>query len=215
MKALWSVKLDFPYTCVDIDAFIISVGTINMVTDILCTLLPVAVVVNLNMPTRQRLAVASVFLVAGTADVASILRIYYSVKKYENNNDMWDFYQPAIASILEIGLGQLCVNLPTLRPLLLQFIAIISSGTRGYDRTEDFYGYNKTGGNLGHDASESWIQHTTYAGTDTLKPLEDEFRGIKVVHTVELDSTDFNDMDEETAKDAKNVFDQDGRLLRH
>lgn len=79
-------------------------GIINTMTDLCCTLLPASIVLQLQMPVRQRVAIASLFLLGLSVNIASALRIYYSFHQFITD-DMWDMMQPYIAGNTEIGLG--------------------------------------------------------------------------------------------------------------
>lgn len=79
-------------------------GIISTITDFACTILPALIVWNLQMPRRQRIAVASVFLIGVTVNVASVLRIYYAWYQYQTQ-DMWDIMGSYISGNSEIGLG--------------------------------------------------------------------------------------------------------------
>lgn len=78
LKAHWDPHPTYHYTCIDDCLFLTVAGLINTLTDFCCTLLPAFVVIRLQMPLRQKLAVASVFLFGVVVNVASALRIYYS-----------------------------------------------------------------------------------------------------------------------------------------
>ena len=165
----------------------------------------------LHMALRQRLSIASVFLVACTADLSSILRIYYAFLQ-ARSSDTWDFYAPAIATIFEIGLGQICVSLPALRPLMLQYLKGVNPFSRHYGRA-DYYGSGATLTEITEkqnrsDSGDPWL-HSSYAGAGSIKPLDGEFSGIKVVNTVELDTISGNN-DDDTLKGSQS---QDDVLL--
>lgn len=104
LRAAWDPNTDYQHTCIDTGLFLMVAGIINTLTDFCCTLLPASIVLKLHMPMRQRFAVASVFLVGISVNVASALRIYYSFHQY-STGDMWDMFQPYIAGNTEIGLG--------------------------------------------------------------------------------------------------------------
>lgn len=61
-------------------------------------------VIKLQMPWKQKLAVASVFLAGIVVNVASALRIYYSTMQ-ALSGDTWHMMGPDLAGGFEIGLG--------------------------------------------------------------------------------------------------------------
>lgn len=101
LKAAWDVFPDYSHTCVDLSHFFVSMGVINTCTDFFCTVLPALIVMRLQMPFRRRLAVASVFIIGISVNIASALRIYYLY----TSRDTWDFFACTITATFEIGLG--------------------------------------------------------------------------------------------------------------
>lgn len=79
-------------------------GLINTITDFCCTVLPAFVVVKLQLPKKQKIAVASVFLCGVIVNVASALRIYLGYVQ-SMRNDSWDMLGPLVSGCFEIGLG--------------------------------------------------------------------------------------------------------------
>ena len=202
-------------------SFLLANSTVNMMTDILCTIAPAMVVVNLQMPTRQKVAVASLFLTACTADIASILRIYYSVIQAKGG-DTWDLYPAGLSAVFELGLGQLCVSIPALKPLLAKFV-----GKFGYsnDRSATYYYYSSGSRrprsilteDSGCRSAQLWPQQSRiYADPDSTKSLDDEKSpGIKVMYTLEMGSMDHaTGVHEETPRDSKTGA-HDHVILQH
>lgn len=79
-------------------------GLINTITDFCCTLLPAFVVIKLQLPMRQKIAVASIFLCGISVNVASALRIYYGFVE-ATTYDTFYMLGPFVAGAFEIGLG--------------------------------------------------------------------------------------------------------------
>ena len=79
-------------------------GLINTITDFCCTLLPAFVVIKLQMPLKEKLAIASVFIAGTMVSAASALRIYFGVVQAKSG-DSWYFLGTNIAGDFEIGLG--------------------------------------------------------------------------------------------------------------
>ena len=199
VKALWTANPDFPYTCINKTAYIIASSTLNTLTDILCTLAPVMVVMNLRMPTRQKVVTASLFLLAITADIASILRIYYSVLQGKSG-DTWDLYSAGLCGVFEMGLGQLCVSIPTLKPLLAKFVSKFdySSNEQSPKNYYNSYDSQRPRDALVRDSccrsdQPRAQQPRIYTDIDSNKSLNDEkFPGIKVMYTFEMGSMDLD-----------------------
>ena len=79
-------------------------GLINVITDICCTILPAFVVIRLQMPLKEKIAIASVFLAGIMVNAASVLRIYFSVVQAKSG-DSWHLTSTNIACDFEIALG--------------------------------------------------------------------------------------------------------------
>ena len=180
------------------------------------------VVVNLQMPRRQKVAVASLFLIAVIADIASILKIYYASIQIKSG-DTWDLYSAGLSETFEMGLGQLCVSIPTLRPLLSKFVG--KFGYSSNDRSATNYSYGNgirrprdaliEDGVYGSD--EPWTQLSRiHADLDSSKSLDDEkLPGIKVMYTLEMGSMDrATGMHEETTRDSETAL-HDQVITRH
>lgn len=235
LKAVWDPNPDYAYTCFNINYFLLITGLINTVTDFCCTLLPAIIVMKLQMPLRRKIAVASMFLVGITVNISSALRIYYAVVQAKTG-DTWDYGAPTIAANFEIGLGlvrgsplcflsprehlltryteQLCVNAPTMRPLLTHYTNYLKSYTRTRGNTSagaKYLSASQSGripesdkladSNLDNcQAKQSSV--VTAASSKALKAFE----GIEVTRTVELDTlhqeSSSNSVDEQRNTDS-------------
>lgn len=122
LKAAWDLLPDYHYTCINVPRFLLVTGIINTSTDFFCTITPTIIVMKLQLPFRRKIAIASVFLVGISVNIASALRIYY----LQTADDTWDYFSSTITGTMEIGLGlvrpfQLCVH-PTRGLLLTGYI---------------------------------------------------------------------------------------------
>ena len=172
--------------------------------------MPIRVVLNLWIPTRQKAAIASLFFMAFAADIVSVLRIYYSIMQ-ANSGDTWGQYPAVISGNFEMGLIQLCVSMPTLKPLVNKFGSKFGHWYNGRSRKDYSDGYDSQRprdaliGESGCRSDQPWAQQPRiYAEVDSIKAVDKELAGIKVVHTLELDSMDHTiPVDEEMARDSK------------
>ena len=178
------------------------------------------------MPARQKLVIASLFLTAVGADIASILRVYYAYVQYKSG-DTWELYPAAISGGFEMGLGQLCVSIATLKPLLSKFTSICESLSRSNHYKRNYYYGHGSQPTPRRDAfgypgrvrrsDQPWAQQTrVYTDVDSNKSLDDEkFPGIKVTYMLEMGSMDHaTGMYEETPKDSGTAL-PDQVILRH
>ena len=119
LRAVWDIKKDYPYSCFNQDYFLMISGCINTTTDFICTVFPAFVVIKLQIPQRQKMAVVSVFLVGIMVNVCSALRIYYNFVQ-ARSGDLWLMMPCMIPGMLELGLGM--VGLLSCLPLHCQLV---------------------------------------------------------------------------------------------
>lgn len=80
-----------------------------MFTDVLVTFLPVPLIWNLNLPTRQRVAVISIFALGIVVDVAGSVRTVYVWKSMIASYDTtWVGWPVLLAATVEINIGLVC-----------------------------------------------------------------------------------------------------------
>lgn len=73
----------------------------------------------LQMPFRQKVGVASVFLLGIFVNVASVLRIYFAIHRSSSGDSTWGLIRSVIAATFETGLGLVRELLPRTGRLLL------------------------------------------------------------------------------------------------
>ncbi|KAJ5811861.1 hypothetical protein N7474_008162, partial [Penicillium riverlandense] len=105
-------------SCVDIYAFFISNAALSVLTDFLILICPISMVLRLQMPMNRKLTVLGIFLLAGFACVAGVIRIYFLTQMYANDDLTWNQSNSFIWSSVEPCIGITCACLPTLRPLV-------------------------------------------------------------------------------------------------
>lgn len=86
-----------------------SASVINMLTDVLATILPMPLIWKLKLPARQRLAVMSIFGLGIFVDVAGAIRTAYVWKSMISSYDTtWEGWPVLLAATVEINLGLVC-----------------------------------------------------------------------------------------------------------
>ena len=84
VKAYWEVEPQYPHKCINTGYMLFAASVINIFTDFLVTALPMPLIWSLKLPTRQRLAVISIFGVGVIVNVAGSIRTYFVWKRYFN-----------------------------------------------------------------------------------------------------------------------------------
>ncbi|KAK7951090.1 uncharacterized protein PG986_006818 [Apiospora aurea] len=126
------------------------IGTLDLVTDMLCCVLPVPVLIKLQLPTKHKLLLCPLFLSGLFATAASILRSYYSLQSPNQN------LQSAFWASREFLAAAATVSIPCLRPLFLK------STSRDSDLVQTMHSGN-----------------TTYYGRET-GGTSDGYRSVKI-----------------------------------
>ncbi|TQB76562.1 hypothetical protein MPDQ_007483 [Monascus purpureus] len=199
LKASWDLHRDYPYHCFSGAIFIFATSIVNSITDLLCTLLPMLLIMRLSMRTPQKLAAMSLFAIGILVNIAAALRIYFFVRAGKSGDPTWNDYQTWIAGDLEIGLGLIATNAPSLRALLASYIPRLLSHTRGRNASSPSPAIFGSAPRAAQPPcfQSSWPVASIFNGTDTqalsivsVEAPKDHFilNGIEVTRTVELDA---------------------------
>ncbi|KAL2852942.1 hypothetical protein BJY01DRAFT_83161 [Aspergillus pseudoustus] len=133
IHAYWDLEPQYSYHCLNGGAIVFSASVINIFTDVLVTILPMPLIWNLKLPTRQRLAVISIFALGIVVDVAGSIRTVYVWKSMIASYDTtWEGWPVLLAATVEINLGLICTSAPALRPLVTFFLPRLLSSTHRY-----------------------------------------------------------------------------------
>jgi hypothetical protein len=120
--------------CININALAWSNAIISIITDIWMLGVPLYEVFHLQLSWRKKLGVAVMFCVGTFVTVISILRLKSLVTFAASMNPTWDQVDVVNWSNLELNIGIMCANLPTLRVILVRLFPSILGTTRATDR---------------------------------------------------------------------------------
>lgn len=92
-----------PGTCINTNLNFMITGSINVLSDLLILILPLWVVWHLRMPIQMKTNISTIFAVGVAANVAGIMRLYYSVHLIKSSDltfvrlqhGMWRYAAPA------------------------------------------------------------------------------------------------------------------------
>ncbi|KAL2825646.1 hypothetical protein BDW59DRAFT_161606 [Aspergillus cavernicola] len=133
IHAYWDLEPQYPYHCLNTGAIVFSASVINIFTDVLTTILPLPLIWKLKMPTRQRVAVISIFALGIVVDVAGSIRTVYVWKSMIASWDTtWEAWPVLLAATVEINLGLICASAPALRPLVTFFLPRLFGSSHRY-----------------------------------------------------------------------------------
>ncbi|EUC28265.1 hypothetical protein COCCADRAFT_30444 [Bipolaris zeicola 26-R-13] len=125
--------------CININALAWSNAIISIITDIWMLAVPLWEVFQLQLSWRKKLSVAIMFCVGTFVTVISVLRLRSLVTFAASSNPTWDQVDVITWSNLELNIGIMCANLPTLRVILVRLFPKILGTTRATDRAA-YYG---------------------------------------------------------------------------
>ncbi|KAJ5795064.1 hypothetical protein N7457_001663 [Penicillium paradoxum] len=183
ISAYWQLSPPKPYRCMNEGAITFSASVINIFTDFIVTALPMPLIWRLKLPTRQRLAVISIFALGVIVNVAGSVRTVYVWKSMVIGYDpTWLGWPVLIAAMVEISLGLICASAPALRPLIAAFLPRLLNSTRNLSSS-----YNQR--NQSHKLWSSTGRSRTsrFAADDVRQPGYDSDR-FEIMRTVEMES---------------------------
>ncbi|KAL8682389.1 MAG: hypothetical protein Q9186_001579 [Xanthomendoza sp. 1 TL-2023] len=123
LKAFWSPLAEYPHHCIDEGNYMLSFGILTIVLDFAILLLPIPMVMGLQLSTKQRIAVLTLFGLGFFVCIAGIIQVYYvdyALKK--SYDETWDGWPLWVASAVQVDVGILCVSLPAIRPWLAIYV---------------------------------------------------------------------------------------------
>ncbi|KAF7925760.1 uncharacterized protein EAE98_006985 [Botrytis deweyae] len=109
----WNV-LDTTGHCLDVNYLFLATGTANTITDFLIILLPQPIIWKLQMSFKEHVGVSAVFSTGLLACIASMARLFVSLKLLKNPDATWYTSIMCIPSYVELGAGIITSCLPTL-----------------------------------------------------------------------------------------------------
>lgn len=112
----------YKYNCLDEGASILIAGINSAVQDFAATLLPTLLYWNLKLPIRQKIALFGFFSIGCGVALCGAVRTYYSwVMYYHSYDSTWYAWYDLLWLLLELQIGAMCANAPTLRILFSHY----------------------------------------------------------------------------------------------
>ncbi|KAL8709843.1 MAG: hypothetical protein Q9220_005459 [cf. Caloplaca sp. 1 TL-2023] len=107
-----------------------SFGILTIVLDFFTLLLPIPLVRGLQLSTKQRIAVCTLFGLGFIVCIAGIVQVYYvDVALRKSYDETWDGWPLWVASAVEVDVGILCVSIPAIRPFLAIYVPRLLEST--------------------------------------------------------------------------------------
>ncbi|KAL9622698.1 MAG: hypothetical protein Q9160_003008 [Pyrenula sp. 1 TL-2023] len=138
--------------CININAFYLANSGTNIATDLLAYLLPMKLVKNLQIPKKQKIAVAFMLCLGLFACVSSIIRISFIPVMLTSEDPTYVIAPPFYWSVIESNIGVLAASIPSFKPLAKRFVPRLigeSSLKRGYGNSGNMNPSHKSAGSSG------------------------------------------------------------------
>ncbi|KAI0458400.1 hypothetical protein F5B21DRAFT_500660 [Xylaria acuta] len=112
ISAAWTMPSG-PTHCINEEAHLMSANIINTVTDFIVVLIPIRTTMALDIPTRHRVVVISLFGIGLVASSVGIARTYFAWLLFTaaDHDTTWRSYYIWLSSLLELHLGIVSVSL--------------------------------------------------------------------------------------------------------
>lgn len=154
----------------------------HILMDVWILFLPYKLILTIKRPTREKLAVYSVFGLGAFGTLCAIIRFHFLVVLIKSSDPYYDSLGLNVWSIIEVNVGIICASLPTLRPLVsraqrtrtMQALGVTEKSKESSPRS------SKRGGLL--QAKEMFITLGTLTGSKNRQstiPDEEEYRNEK------------------------------------
>ncbi|KAF2649967.1 hypothetical protein K491DRAFT_697686 [Lophiostoma macrostomum CBS 122681] len=108
-------------TCINSYALLLGASIINVSTDVVMLIIPIAAFWNLQMPLRRKLGLWAVFSVAGLAVASSVARLAYQIHQAKTENQTALFSNVLPLALAEHSIGMIAGCMPTF-PALFRYI---------------------------------------------------------------------------------------------
>ncbi|KIW07958.1 uncharacterized protein PV09_01859 [Verruconis gallopava] len=169
----WWIRKHSPYTrnygwCFNnttVVAMTFASSGLNSIADWTFGIIPIFMVKDLQMPTKQKRLVAGILGFANIACIATIVRMPFIMSLYKDSDFLYETIDIALWSNVEPGVGIAAACIATLRPLLQQIVGQRSSAWFSYQR-----GGAKEFGSGGKNASSSGQSYALRNSLPNLRP---------------------------------------------
>ncbi|KFY55110.1 hypothetical protein V496_07110 [Pseudogymnoascus sp. VKM F-4515 (FW-2607)] len=153
VRGAWEPTMTPAPVCVNINAFYLSNAALNIVTDLITYALPVRMILNLQTPLKQKIAVGVMFSLGFFACISSIVRMTFVPSMLVSTDPTWAIGPPMYWSVIETNIGILAASIPSFKPIARRYLPRIigeySSGGRSYpgaSSSRNFGKISNTGG---------------------------------------------------------------------
>ncbi|KAH8687891.1 hypothetical protein BGZ60DRAFT_522527 [Tricladium varicosporioides] len=131
----------FPVGCIDLLTFNYFNAAFHILTDLLLALLPIPVLTKLQLSTKRKIALGTVFAAGGLTIAATICRQVYNFIALTQLDFSWNWAPTELVTNLEINMGIICASIPAIQALFKKtFGSTVETSYPSYERQ----GHSKT-----------------------------------------------------------------------
>ncbi|KAJ8163184.1 hypothetical protein V6000_010066 [Aspergillus fumigatus] len=116
----WNTSL--PGQCVEINIFYLANAALNILTDLLTYSLPIKVLLRLQMPVKQKLALGFILCLGLFACISSIIRISYIPTMLKSADFTYAISGAMYWSVIETNVGILAASIPSFKAIASRFL---------------------------------------------------------------------------------------------
>ncbi|KAF2729870.1 hypothetical protein EJ04DRAFT_580293 [Polyplosphaeria fusca] len=128
VDAFWNLSKRPTARCINTNAFVYTNSALNIVTDVMIASLPIRAIWQLQVVTRQKIALLLILCLGWFVCIISMIRLHSLVEMTNHPED--NSYHSAASvywSAVEVNLGIVCASAPALKPLVVKVIPRFSS----------------------------------------------------------------------------------------
>ncbi|KAI1846100.1 hypothetical protein JX266_007909 [Neoarthrinium moseri] len=139
--------------CININAFYLANAAVNIFTDILTYTLPIKLIINLQVPRRQKIGLAVILCLGLFACISSIIRITFIPAMLVSEDATYVISPAMYWSVIEINIGILAASIPSFKPIASRYAPRLlgssynksKTGTTGFQKSGAGRSRNKSG----------------------------------------------------------------------
>jgi hypothetical protein len=117
-------------TCINTSQFYYANAGFSIATDVIILFLPMPLVLNLQIPKIQKVALFLVFTLGGFVVVTSCLRLTTLNNNATSQDPTWDI-EASMWTVIEMNVAIVCACLPMIRPLIVKVFPKLMRGSSG------------------------------------------------------------------------------------
>ncbi|KAK4184089.1 hypothetical protein QBC35DRAFT_541191 [Podospora australis] len=140
----WNIMI--PGECIDRPKLYQATAILGAITDLMVLAVPIPVVVTLQIPRKQKIALIAAFSVGGITAFTSIMRLYELINSMGDIDQSWGGGPVLLWILAETNMSCICGTLPTIKPFLNHIAPRILGSTRNNSRYPVNSGGLSTGG---------------------------------------------------------------------